>query len=64
MRRSSVPLLLLLALALVASDGTLTQLEVQRGQALWGPAETHAVRNVGPTRIVVVETEVKGEPGS
>lgn len=51
-------------LELVAADGTETQLEVLRGQALWRPAETHVVRNVGPTRVRVVETELKGTPGA
>lgn len=46
-------------LEFVAPDGTVSQVEVMRGQALWRPAETHAVRNVGPTRVTVVETELK-----
>lgn len=45
---------------LVAADGTVTQLEVRRGEALWRPAETHTVRNVGPTTVTLVETEIKG----
>lgn len=49
-------------LELVAPDGTTVQLEVLRGQALWRPAETHVVRNVGPTQVTVVETEIKGSP--
>lgn len=51
-------------LELVAPDGTTTQLEVIRGQALWRPSETHVVRNVGPTRVTVVETEIRGAAGA
>lgn len=48
-------------LELVAEDGTESRVEVARGQAMWRPAETHVVRNVGVTLVVVVETEVKGD---
>lgn len=50
-------------LEMVGPDGTVTQMEVLRGQALWRPAETHVVRNVGPTRVVVVETEIRTGQG-
>lgn len=45
---------------LVAVDGTVTRLEVRRGDALWRPSETHTVRNIGPTVVTLVETEIKG----
>lgn len=50
-------------LEMVGPDGAVTQIEVLRGQALWRPAETHVVRNVGPTQVVVVETEIRTGQG-
>lgn len=49
-------------LELVPEAGTPVRLELSAGQTLWRPAETHAVRNVGPGEVVVVETEVKSSP--
>lgn len=46
-------------LEMVAPDGSVSQIEVLRGQAMWRPAETHVVRNVGPTRVILVETEIR-----
>ena len=34
-------------------------LEVTDGQAIYLPATTHNVRNVGETEIVIIETEIK-----
>jgi len=41
-------------------DGTTERTTMVAGLANWRPAETHAVRNVGTTEVVLVETEVKG----
>lgn len=35
------------------------KLEVMNGQAIYLPAATHNVRNVGPTEVVIIETEIK-----
>jgi mannose-6-phosphate isomerase-like protein (cupin superfamily) len=34
-------------------------LEVADGQALFLPATTHNVRNIGATEVVIIETEIK-----
>lgn len=34
-------------------------LEIQAGQAIFLPAATHNVRNIGKTEIVIIETEIK-----
>jgi mannose-6-phosphate isomerase-like protein (cupin superfamily) len=35
------------------------RLEVTDGQAIYLPATTHNVRNVGQTEVVLIETEIK-----
>ena len=35
------------------------RLEVTDGQAIYLPATTHNVRNVGETDVVIIETEIK-----
>jgi mannose-6-phosphate isomerase-like protein (cupin superfamily) len=35
------------------------RLEVTKGQAIYLPAATHNVRNVGETEVVIIETEIK-----
>lgn len=35
------------------------RIEVTDGQAIWLPAATHNVRNVGQTEVVIIETEIK-----
>ncbi len=37
--------------------------QVEAGQTIWRPAETHVVRNVGRSRVRVVEVEVKVAAG-
>lgn len=49
---------------LVDQDGNARQLTVRAGDALWRPAETHTVKNVGPTRVTLVETEIKEVGGT
>ena len=34
-------------------------LEIADGQAMFLPAATHNVRNIGPTEVVIIETEIK-----
>jgi mannose-6-phosphate isomerase-like protein (cupin superfamily) len=34
-------------------------IEVAAGQAMFLPAATHNVRNIGPTEIIIIETEIK-----
>ncbi len=46
-------------LELEDEQGRRTRLEVQSGAALWRPAETHAVRNVGRTPVRTLEVEIK-----
>ena len=48
-------------LSLIANDEAKTEriIEVKEGQALFLPATTHNVRNVGQTEIVIIETELK-----
>jgi mannose-6-phosphate isomerase-like protein (cupin superfamily) len=48
-------------LSLVSNDSAKTEriIEVVDGQALFLPATTHNVRNVGTTEIVIIETELK-----
>jgi mannose-6-phosphate isomerase-like protein (cupin superfamily) len=41
------------------SDEPRQSLEVADGQAIYLPAATHNVRNVGDTEIVIIETEIK-----
>ena len=40
-------------------DGTTERTSMVAGEANWRAAETHAVRNVGTTEVVLVETEVR-----
>ncbi len=51
------------SLALEGPDGRATRVDVAAGTAVWRPPETHAVRNVGRTRVRTVEVEVKGSGG-
>ena len=44
---------------LESEDGQTTRVRVEPGQTIWQPAETHVVRNVGPTTVRLLETEVK-----
>ncbi len=48
-------------LELVPADGAgpSRSMEVTEGQAIFLPAATHNVRNIGQTEIVIVETEIK-----
>lgn len=48
-------------LEMIPGDGDKPRqsLEVADGQAIYLPATTHNVRNVGETEIVIVETELK-----
>lgn len=47
-------------LELVDAAGEATRVRLEPGQAIWRPAETHVVRNVGRTAVRVLETEIKG----
>ncbi len=40
-------------------DEGVSRMDVAAGQTAWRPAETHVVRNVGRTRVRVIEVEVK-----
>ncbi len=40
-------------------DAGAVRMEVEAGQTAWRPAETHVVRNVGQSRVRVIEVEVK-----
>jgi quercetin dioxygenase-like cupin family protein len=51
-------------LALEDPDGRVTRIEAVAGQAAWRPPEAHVVRNVGQTRVRVVEVEVKSADGA
>jgi len=48
-------------LSLVANDAAKSEriIEVADGQALFLPATTHNVKNIGQTEIVIIETELK-----
>ena len=48
-------------LELVPADGRQPSqvLEVAAGQAMFIPASTHNVRNIGATEIIIIETEIK-----
>ncbi len=39
------------------------RLELSSGQSIWRPAEAHTVRNVGSTRVTVIEVEIKSAAG-
>jgi len=39
--------------------GEATRIEITAGQALWLPAQTHTLRNVGKTFIRAIEVEIK-----
>lgn len=41
------------------SDEPRQFIEVADGQAIYLPAQTHNVRNVGDTEVVIIETEIK-----
>ena len=41
------------------SDEPRQSIEVADGQAIYLPAQTHNVRNVGDTEVVIIETELK-----
>lgn len=50
------------SLELTPEGGEPVRVSLASGQALWRPAESHSVRNVGGTTLRVVETEVKPVP--
>jgi len=39
-------------------------IKVVDGQTLFLPATTHNVRNIGKTKVVIVETEIKNKPST
>jgi quercetin dioxygenase-like cupin family protein len=47
-----------------AVDGTVEVLEIRAGQTAWRPAQAHSTRNVGSTRVKIVEVEVKNASGA
>ena len=47
------------AVQTTAPDGSVTDVEVRSGQALWRDAQSHSTRNIGPTAVRIVEVEIK-----
>ena len=46
-------------LEVVTEDGETSRIELQPGLTVWLPPQTHVVKNVGDSRVRVVEVEVK-----
>ena len=53
-------------LQLIPADSGLTErvIEVRTGTALMLPAQSHNIRNVGETTVILIETELKDQPDS
>jgi quercetin dioxygenase-like cupin family protein len=46
-------------LQVTAADGSVKVMALSRGQALYLPAATHNVKNIGRTKIIMIEQELK-----
>lgn len=43
----------------MASDGTVSTVELRSGQTLWRGVQSHSTRNIGPKTVRIVEVEIK-----